>query len=480
MNLSTKNKEIVLLFLLFVITVILRFSQLGYSHYYGDETKALYLRKDISATDFLFNQRKGPVQFLVAWTMEQLTGGYNELTTRLPFALAGTISVFVVYLLAKKLYGRKVAFFSAFLFSLNGFFIAFSRTVQYQSFLWLFGLLAIYVVLIALDQTSTKTKNIYLSVSGALLGLAFLSHWDAVFYAIPVVFLVTRAYLNKKIKLTGIMYIFIPFFAIAAIFYIPYFLNGFYAVNFHNYILRRASGSDQLPSRSVFTFNVYNPYLVGTLLMTYAVFSLKKGLTWKKYFLFSWFIVPFFVFEIIFSNPGTHIQNYIIPLILLAAVGFFTLHNYLFSKNKALGFLNFSVMAVLFVMYLLFQARLYVPALNQGEPWNSIAPLKNKYQMFLYGFPYNRGWDQIREYTKEKSIRSFDTNENVVIGEFYLHGVPATKLVEPQQLPHAYIYIYNNQENKHFSEEKLLEYYDAEMEFFVDGDLSARLYRLRK
>lgn len=480
MKLFYKHKEPIFLLLLLLITVFLRFGQLGYSHFYGDETKALYIRKDVAAHDFLLDQRKGPVQFIAAWFMEQVTGGYSELTTRLPFALAGTFSVFLFYFLVRRLYGLRAAVFASLLFSLNGFFIAFSRTVQYQSFLWLFGLASVLLLWLAFENTLPRFRKLFLLFAGLFLGLAFLSHWDAIFYALPMALILFAGMRDKVFNFKEVLFYFAPplVFSLAA-FYVPYFLNGHYAANFQSYVQRRATGSGQLPSNSLFTYLTYNPYGVGLFLLFYFAFALTKKPALKEAMLLIWFIVPFVVFELVFSNPGTHIQNYIIPLLILAGLGFSRLSKYFERKGKLVAALYYSFTATLMVAFFVFQSWAFIPVFNNGYPWNAPRVQKKEYQLFMYGFPYNRGWDQIRSYSAENSIRTFYTNDNITVGEYYLYGVPATPLVAPKQIPHAYIYVLNNQEGKTLNEEEILRYYELEQEFFIDGVLTAKLYRVK-
>src|SRR3972149_1166207 len=156
-KLKLSKTEFISLILLLSVTVILRFPQLGYSHFYGDETKAIFYNKSISITDFLLDQRKGPIQFVVTWVSENIVGGFNEMYIRFPFALAGSFSVLVFYLLVKNLFGWREAVFASFLFTLSGFNIAFSRTAQYQSVLIMFCLIALFLCLLY-----SKNKNLLL------------------------------------------------------------------------------------------------------------------------------------------------------------------------------------------------------------------------------------------------------------------------------------------------------------------------------
>ena len=122
------------LFGVLVPAVILRLFNLGYSDYQGDEIKALYLPEDgQNFFSYLMDQRKGPVQFIVTYLLKFLNPDYtNQLVIRLPFALAGILSVFFLYKLVQIHFRKRAALISALLLGSNGFFVAFSRIVQYQ------------------------------------------------------------------------------------------------------------------------------------------------------------------------------------------------------------------------------------------------------------------------------------------------------------------------------------------------------------
>ena len=87
------------LFGLMVPAVILRLFNLGYSDYQGDEIKALYLPgTGENFFSYLLDQRKGPVQFIITYFLKFINPDYtNQLLMRMPFALAGILSVFFLY-----------------------------------------------------------------------------------------------------------------------------------------------------------------------------------------------------------------------------------------------------------------------------------------------------------------------------------------------------------------------------------------------
>ena len=440
--LDSKKHTLILVFIL-VLSFLIRFVGLGYSNFYGDETKVFYLDKTIPAFEFFMDQRKGPIQFFVVWLVEKFSGVPDELYTRLPFAFAGFLSVVVFYLLSKKLFNDKVALLSTILFSFSGFNIAFSRTVQYQSFLILFGLSSIYLFL----------NKKYL-LSSIALALAFLSHYDAVFFTAPLLYLAVSQKINfKKLLIKFIL----PFLVLVGLFYVPYIFHGYFSSNTLNYVSRRVIGSSEVGRNySAFTFIFYNPCIFSFLFLLLPLFLLFKDSKDTKGYsqkiptlkmLFLWFIIPFVSFQFLMTNPGTHIHKYLIPLYLLTGYAVVNIYEEIKGKKVRFGYMVL-VTSVLFVTI----ARLfnvYVPRFNSGYPWNlsSYNNIHFKYQLFVYGFPYYRHWDEVRDYFNllDTRVEGVYTNDNDTIAQYYLRGIPYTK-PGTNFLPQYYIYIKNNQE----------------------------------
>ena len=435
--------EIICLSILLFVSGYLRFTQLGYSDFYGDETKTLYFRKDVSASNFLLNQRKGPVQFVSSWVVEKVTGGFNEANIRFPFALAGLLSVVAVYILVRLLFGFKSALISTALFSLNGFMIAFSRTAQYQSFLILFGLLSIIFAYLFFKELVLKNR-LSLFLSAFFLGLAFLSHYDAVFFGLVTIFILAQKVISDKSVFKSVILFFVlPFVLIISTFYIPYITSGYFQKNTINYINKRVSGKEYKPNNSYNTYKIYNPSYGSPIILFFGLLSFIFLKSWKRYMLLVWFGVPFLLFEIVFSNPGTHILNYVIPLIIFSGVFLNELIRFLGSRVKV--FHGYLVIFIFILVVAVSQAQVFVPFLNDGYPWIG-NKVNNKYNLFLYGFSYNRGWRQVRGYFLQNGMpRSFYTNDNITIGEWYLRGIPS-KIITDSQFPEVYISVNNNHE----------------------------------
>jgi len=444
-----KNKSALLLTIVFILSFLIRFIGLGFSHFYGDETKIFYLDKTVPAFTFFMDQRKGPIQFIVVWIIEKFINGHDELITRIPFALAGFLSVIAFYYLAKKLFNNNtiIALLSTILFSFNGFNIAFSRTIQYQSFLTFFGLLAVYLFM----------NKKYL-LSAMFLGLSVLSHYDGLFFLIPLLYLVLN---DKSIKIKEVLIKFLlPLILLVSLFYVPYFATGYFKDNTFNYVLKRFNGDTTFSRNySFFTFNFYNPYYVFFIFFVLPILLLAMNFPISKLLgkeeksiniirmLNLWFLIPFVLFQFFMSNPGTHIHNYFIPFYLLIGFTIYGIYHYIKNTYLKTFYSIFITLSFVFLIGTLFY--IFIPQFNSGYPWNvaKYSAIHSKYQLFIYGFPYYRNWEEIRIYFKtlDSRVEGVFTNDGDTIAQYYLRDFNYTR-PGSNFYPQYYIDIKNNQE----------------------------------
>ena len=469
--LSQKKFQIVLLLVVFLLalTSSLRFPQLGYSHFYGDEIKTLYLRKDVSAKEFLLNQRKGPVQFLAVWGVEKVFGEFTPNLVRLPFAVAGVLSVVVLFFFVVAYFGDiGLALLSALFYALSGIYIAFSRTAQYQSFMLLFGLLSLLMLALIKEKARSKT---YLLMAGVFAGLSLLSHYDAIFFIVPTIYMLAQSLKQSQFGSKELaIYYFLPLALLTSAFYLPYLAGGFMQTNTIGYISKRVLGIRYAPSYSVYTQSLYNPLNMWLFPFIAALVGFIYSQDVRR-MLVIWFLVPFVFFEFFVANPGTHIHNYFVPMFVLAA--FVLLDVYKRVSRPSFKTVYALILGCFFGVYYATQLYVFTPSFNSGYPWKS---LTRNYQVFVYGYPYNRGWDQIQAYFEHKGWpRSFYTNDNTVVGSYYLNNA-AIHLMNTQKLPEYYINVLNNQELKPL-DNMVMDYYVLEKLFFVEGKLTAEVYK---
>jgi 4-amino-4-deoxy-L-arabinose transferase-like glycosyltransferase len=117
--------------------------------------------------------------------------GVNLLVLRLPFVLAGVLSVYLIYLIGRKLFDERVGFFGALFLTICTYHVWISRIGLQESFVILFSLLAIYLFFIALN------KENFWFLWGIVLGLAFLLKYTTFF--LPLVFIIYILIYQRKV-----------------------------------------------------------------------------------------------------------------------------------------------------------------------------------------------------------------------------------------------------------------------------------------
>ena len=433
------RKEIILLIILFVLTTFIRFDGLGFSTFVGDETKTIFLRKDQSIFDFLMDQRKGPVQFLIVWFMENVTNSYDEFLLRLPFAILGVLVVFAFYYFLRYVLalGFLASYLAAILMSLNGIYIAFSRTAQYQMAYILFGLLFLIFTFYFIKNFSMGRQKIYLGLLSIItLSLSFLSHYDAIFFLIPALYLFKNDWkkLLPIILISGVL---------AGSFYALNIYFGFFEKNTIGYLEKRISGEGYENQNTFATIDLYNPvYIYSVLIFIFSIYGARVSEKPLKNYLLLWFVFAFVFLQLIMRTPGTHIHNYFVPLFVFAGVG---MARFLYKYKKS----TYILTSVFLVIYAI-QSWVFVPRFNTGYPYkdSEILGLKIKKIDFSvnlpqYGFVYDRSWREIAEIMKkQKRVPNFFTNDNKVVSEYYLHGYFFSDLA-PGFYPEYYIEINN-------------------------------------
>ncbi|NJN81565.1 MAG: glycosyltransferase family 39 protein [Caldilineaceae bacterium] len=116
-------------------------------------------------------------------TLYALTGHLTETTARLPFALANLTALFAVFLLGWRLLGPIAGWSAALLLALDGYFIGFSRIVQYQSIIFLTSALVVLILYRLYRQPRGLMP--YLTLASIFLATGLLSHYEAAQVVVP-------------------------------------------------------------------------------------------------------------------------------------------------------------------------------------------------------------------------------------------------------------------------------------------------------
>ena len=224
---SFSNKHLkILLFIILAFSLLSRTLWLGspkneyFDEVYHAFTARTILHGDSKAWEWWNTPPEG---FAYEWThpplaklgmvVGMLIFGENSFGWRIPGAILGAASVFLVYLIGKRIFKDEVVgLLAAGVFSLDGLALVMSRIGMNDSYLLFFVLLSFYLFL--------RDKNF---LSALAFGFAISSKWSAV-WVIPI-FLLAQVVLKKKISLSYLWFLILPPLVYLAN-YIPMFLTG--------------------------------------------------------------------------------------------------------------------------------------------------------------------------------------------------------------------------------------------------------------
>jgi len=472
------------------IGAFLRLWNLGYSNFQGDEVKALFPSgDDVDLQRFLFDQRKGPLQFLVTFAIRLVDPQYSsELLARLPFALAAVASLWFFYRFVQLQFDSKTALVATFLYATNGMIVALSRIVQYQSLVMLFVCMALYFFALAVSDAQWKSRGVLL---GALCwALGVLAHYDALLILPFVLYLVVEYFRTYRDLRPAVLPAAIFTVAVAA-FYIPFALS--ISDSTRGYWSNRLTGGDDKISSSTYLFEVYNPLLALQLyaLLTalgvgYLIHSgAKRDQLVRNAFLVLWISGVVIFFEVVVNLPGTHIFNYLMPLMILMGLGVTWVIDA--AKFRALRVVLSGALVGAGAFLMVQSHALYVDH-RQSYPWApeqvlglTVPPVKlDRFHTSLFGFPYDGGWRAIKSHLEEDPRRaevSFLTNDKGSIAEFYMAGYS-----EGSESLGYYIHVRHPQSfNPGVAPGRIAAWVDTHRPEFIvrrEGKTVAELYRL--
>ena len=446
------------LLLIVLLGGALRFVNLNYSDFQGDEIRALYIPiQGESFINFLLRQRKGPFQFLISYLVSLVDPTFTHyFIDRLPFALAGTLSLIFFYLFAKKLFNSRVAFFSGLFLATNGFFVALSRILQYQGFVFLFCSITLYLFA-DLYKNPTKTKNIFLGMF--FWALSMLTHYDGIFIAPIIAYFIFEWWRARKDFVIKKKLILLFLSGIVPLILMVVFYGALVfslSLETKQYWSGRLTGTiSSKNSSSINLFNVYQPFLalylyamllVGAVVTALVALIKKVKIPYVYFVLIVWAAAPLAFMETLVSIPGTHIYTYILPIIFIMSVTLDIFYS-LISKIK-LGALILRSLVIIVFSFLAYQSYMIFVDNTKEYPWEDEqfifwtlkSPDINKYNLSLFGFPYYRNWQAISEFTKKfPEVSAYTSNENNAISNYYLRKEKNTEKAG------FYVYIRNPQ-----------------------------------
>ncbi|MFW6063724.1 MAG: glycosyltransferase family 39 protein [Chloroflexota bacterium] len=422
--------------LLLVLTIALRYPNLAHKEFQGDEgvimerAAAALLGDDAE----LFLHQKGPVEILIPLYTWGLSDSINEFWSRLPFAAAGVVTVLTIYLLGRLWLGKWFALLAAFLFAVNGFALAFSRIVQYQSFVMLWTVLAV----IHGARFRRSGGSLDLSLTAAFLAAGLLAHYDALMVTPILAWLVvTRIRVGERVPWVGLATATAVGAVLLALFYVPFAVSPTFADTGRYLLGDRLGGS--LISWSgpdawrMATFYNSTYYVAGLLLLTLvAGWSLRNHASFPV--LVGLPLVPLLFYTVAVADPRTHIYTIFPGAAILAAGGAYATWNGLPHPiiRRTLAFLLLLYIGVSTVyVYLMFVD----VSVERQRNWETAQPpfypttWEEPPLYGLFGFPHQSGWRAAATLDQEWPYAS---NEEQEVSGWYMAQAPRTHCADFQ------------------------------------------------
>jgi len=239
---------------------LLRFPNLGYAEYHGDEARAALRAAAViqGYEDVLLIHKKGPTEILLPTVIYSLSNHLTETSSRLPFTIAGFVALFAIWLLGWRLFGPLAGFSAAFLLMFDGYYIGFARIVQYQSVV----ILMTACVVLILHRLTVRPVALtrYLTVAALLLATGLFSHYEAALAILPACyFLGVLLYRHPAARGRALIATLIAGtvgVVVLALFYVPFLLHPQFSATL-TYLTERRIGLE-IPGAAVTSGFPYN------------------------------------------------------------------------------------------------------------------------------------------------------------------------------------------------------------------------------
>ena len=377
-----------ILIAILILGAVLRFWGLGAQEFYHDE--GLYAFRSIGYLDYLQNDDQStPIQWFAGsdsmpfWTSFSFHDapplffivqniffrifGESLFTARLPSVISGLLSIYLLYLISKKIFKKEIAvFFAPLLLSVSLVHVWISRSSLLESFQIFLVLLSIYYFFRLLEKPVLNSLKDYL-LFGLTLGLNFLTKYTGVFLVLVygLYFLFFRKEIYKRRELYFAL-------ALAAIMFLPVIVYNFYLYKItghfdlqFSYLFsqetpewRLSLGKLQDPFSEIFS-NLQLMYSIPFLLifsvsvlhLIYKIFRLRGAKDSRESGILVFWLLNFIFITLILVAAGSAFR-FIALYAPVAAMIIALFLNDLFSRFSKEPF--FKILAAVFIIYELF------------------------------------------------------------------------------------------------------------------------------
>ena len=481
----------------------LRFINLGYSEFQGDEAIIMVRTARIleGVDQVVFEAKKAPAQFTIVMANWRLAGISNELMARFPFAWLSMLGLAGVYLVSRRLKDQWLGILAVSLLAIEGYLVAFARITQYQSLVFALSVLALLCLLVY----HRSGYGALVVLAAALFAGGFLAHYDAALVLPAGLFLIGARFwqerrFNARTLLPLVVAALIGLFLIA-LFYIPFYRSPWVDYT-SDYIATRVGGTLSNNLRETFILStVYNSIYYILLLIGGLVFALfqtwsswgKRGqvfvgllfllaattVIWSESWMFRsvtlaglpflillagaivaprqsdgmralwiWFSVPFLFYLFVAAVPWTHVHTFFIPWAILVAWSLIKAWRWLGIHSRQMRAVALGLFALLYFLFAFYIVMMFVdhtPEYRRTFPENQSALYPTLYDRIpnfgIFGFPYQAGWKVVGYLRDSNQLPgNFDSNEEPPITDYY------TRHAQRQPSPDMYVTAVNVQD----------------------------------
>jgi len=446
--------------LIVILASFFRFTFLGYSEFQDDEAKVMLKAAGAiqGRDDVLFLHKKGPAEILIPAIFYSLTGRTSESAARFPFALANLLGIIVVYLIGREMFNDSVGLVAALLLSINGYFVAFSRIVQYQSIVFL--MMALSILCYYRFYRRGINARPYQMLGTLFLGVGLLAHYDAAFAAPVIAYLCLRkSHLHprsfKKDDLPSLLVSWLIILCLLSAFYVPLIRHPYFEEAQMYLTARTVAGSrifydnlaDFFAMSTVYNSTYYVLFLA-LLLGIVATEQLHKVSSRRYMGILSpevkanllWCALPFLFYAFLVASPRTHFYVSFPPWALMGGIAWdmiwrLEIGNWRLEVGVWKPVLSVAEGLVFVVLYVICAYYVYMVFVQHNPEYKRTYPEhRNRLYWTIYGdelpqqegwfgFPYRAGWKAIG-YLYEAGVLKgdYDSNEEGYITRWYTRG----------------------------------------------------------
>lgn len=474
------------LLIILAVAAALRFVNLGYSEFQGDESTVMILAARVleGEPSAIFEHNKGPAELLTVAAGWRVTGISNEWMARLPFSWANVLAIVMAGLIAQRIRSTSAGLFTFMLLGIEGYVLALGRIAQYQSLVLVLSMMAVLCLL----EFLRSGRSILAVVAAILLAAAGLAHYDAVL-VLPscLVILAARVWRDRRrgrVWLTtaaaGLLAM-----SVLGLYYWPSLQSDYFG-NISSYLSKRVGSGLRNNLEPVFALSaVYDSiYLLGLLaagvlaqawrawrrfgrlggvaaagLIVWGLAVLATSVaggavaatwagvpiwillagtlaspeqSWPQRALWLWLAVPasFYLFYVV--TPYTHVHTFFVPAVIVTGSALADLVEWLQGQSKALRRVALAAGGLVYALCGYYAIHMFVqhaPEYRRTFPEYRIPIYWTPYDEIpdfgLFGFPYRAGWKAVAQLIETGELSGdYESNEEPPITNYYLRTVP--------------------------------------------------------